>query len=300
MSKKEEETEAGPRNFGVFLSNVDNGDAVIALSAEQHKLMCVLAAEAERIQGTVKGLADAEARLQGRAQRRRRRELLDRAQRACACARRVAVLHVEGQQPRRRKPASEKLPFDVARSNSEARDPLASNRKNGAPRRLKVENGNQKSRSRSRRGPRARVDRGAGHHVTDPKTQQVRPRAARAKTMAGARSSTSRSTATLRCVALARRSPRRPAASFRWCCATRTKTALSSRSATARPTSSLLAVIDYNKQRARTARRASVSTGFRTSFPISDEWAFWTSEEREGDAAGRVRRVHRVAHRGSR
>lgn len=51
---KEKETE-GPRNFGVFLSRVDDGDAVIALSAEQHKLMTVLATEADRIQGTVKG-----------------------------------------------------------------------------------------------------------------------------------------------------------------------------------------------------------------------------------------------------
>jgi len=55
MSKKEETEAEGPRNFGVFLTHLDDGDAVIALSAETHKLMVALAAEAERVQGTVKG-----------------------------------------------------------------------------------------------------------------------------------------------------------------------------------------------------------------------------------------------------
>jgi len=55
MSKKEPEETEGPRNFGVFLNHVDDGDAVIALSEEMHKLMAKLSDEADRIQGTVKG-----------------------------------------------------------------------------------------------------------------------------------------------------------------------------------------------------------------------------------------------------
>lgn len=55
MPKAEEAKDEGPRNFGVFLSHVDDGDAVIACSQEMHDLMVALSEEADRTQGTAKG-----------------------------------------------------------------------------------------------------------------------------------------------------------------------------------------------------------------------------------------------------
>lgn len=57
MAKKTEEpqVEEGPRSFGVFLAQVDDGQAMIVLSQEQHDLLVALAAEAERTQTAAKG-----------------------------------------------------------------------------------------------------------------------------------------------------------------------------------------------------------------------------------------------------
>lgn len=55
MAKTSEDTEEGPRSFGVFLTHLGDGEALIALSKEQHDLLIALAEEADRTQSTVKG-----------------------------------------------------------------------------------------------------------------------------------------------------------------------------------------------------------------------------------------------------
>jgi len=125
MSRKEEDTEEGPRNFGVFLTNLDGGDAVIALSAEQHRLMTVLATEAERIQGTVKGkltlTLDFKVEHNGVVGVN-----YAIARKEPAPARGGSVFFMsKGNNLMVENPRQKKLPFDVARQAEDARDPLA-------------------------------------------------------------------------------------------------------------------------------------------------------------------------------
>jgi hypothetical protein len=47
--------EEGPRSFGVFLTQVDDGQALIVLSQEQHDLLIALSTEADRTQSPAKG-----------------------------------------------------------------------------------------------------------------------------------------------------------------------------------------------------------------------------------------------------